>query len=230
MAILKYSALIDGIRGSLGGTVFSANATSTYIRPSYRPSNPRTHNQSVARSHLAQLSADWRALSAPQRAGWRVYAAAGTQEKFNSLGQSYFASGFNWFCQINRQQFTIDGTPQSSAPGPTAPVPPTPGILTAVSNPILDILSMTITNAEFVARWLVVFIAVTQSEARFSSPARPLFTFEAGPSTMTPVDLLPSYTALFGPLISDSKIFVSFAVQRSTGPRSPYTIVSAVVT
>lgn len=64
----------------------------------------------------------WNALTPVQKAAWDTFAALGAQELFNSLGVSYFASGWNWFCKCNIRlmragRATIVPVPTQARPG-----------------------------------------------------------------------------------------------------------------
>jgi len=47
------------------------------------------------------MPALWSALSSAQRSAWDTFAALGAQALINSLGETYYASGYNWFCKCN---------------------------------------------------------------------------------------------------------------------------------
>lgn len=129
MAIIKLGALVAGVRGTLGGNVFSANKGGPYVKAWGRGSNPRTTRQSVHRGNLINLAQSWRNVAAIDKGNWDVYAALPAQELTNSLGEAYFISGFNWFCRINLNRFSA-GLAQSDA-FPTLGIPAVP-IVTAV--------------------------------------------------------------------------------------------------
>ncbi len=101
MAITKIGPPLSGIRGTIGGITFSANGSSTYAKSWSKGSNPRTELQSEIRGQLAEKSAAWRTLTAPQKATWDTFAALPAQNLVNSLGETYSASGFNWFSKCN---------------------------------------------------------------------------------------------------------------------------------
>lgn len=57
-------------RGKLGGQVFSKNRSGAYIRTKVTPSNAQTARQTFIRQALAQISANWSALTSAQRASF----------------------------------------------------------------------------------------------------------------------------------------------------------------
>jgi len=125
MAILKFIPPFEGIRGTSGSTTFTAGLAGPFIKRWRKPVRRSRPLQTFSRAVLSGFGALWRDLLQTQRDAWDLYAADPAQEKFNSLDQSYFASGFNWFCQINRQLITAN-RPQTEDP-PTIGVPAAPG-------------------------------------------------------------------------------------------------------
>lgn len=124
MAIIKVGALITGIRGGVAGNVFSQNKSGPYVRGWYRGANRRSELQGGQRGRLGGMSARWRSLSAGEKAGWDVYAALPAQEKTNSLGESYFGSGVNWFVEVNTARAQIGQDTLETAPAAGTPAVP----------------------------------------------------------------------------------------------------------
>jgi len=125
MAITKIGPPLAGIRGTLGGVVYSANGSGTYCKPWAPPSNPRTELQMVERSYLASMPALWQALSSAQRTAWDTFAALGAQALVNSLGETYYASGYNWFVKCNIRLLRVGRATISAAPTIPRPAAPT---------------------------------------------------------------------------------------------------------
>jgi len=121
MAIVKFGATVVGVRGTIAGLTFSHNASSNYVRAWTRSSNPRTASQSVARGQLGSLAIEWRDLTSTQRSGWDYYAGQSAQALTNSLGETYYASGFNWFCRINCQRFRAGWALRTTYPSLSQP-------------------------------------------------------------------------------------------------------------
>ena len=125
MAIVKVGAPLAGIRGTLGGIVYSENKAGPYAKQWSRPSNPRTTKQTIERGYLARMPALWTAMTAPQRAAWDTFAALGAQELENSLGEAYYISGFGWFCKCNIRLLRVGRAPIVPPPAKARPIPPT---------------------------------------------------------------------------------------------------------
>lgn len=125
MAITKIGPPLSGIRGTIGGVTYSANGASTYAKAWSKGPNPRTPKQSTERTFLSRMPALWGALTPAQRAAWRTFAADPAQELFNSLGDGYFASGYNWFVKCNIRNLRVNNLIRNDIPTQARPSPPT---------------------------------------------------------------------------------------------------------
>jgi len=125
MAIIRFGALIVGARGTLGGATLSANASSTYAKAWARPSNRQSQTQTAHRAALGTLATLYRDLTPSQQSAWATYASDPAQQLVNQLGETYYASAFNWFTSINlalRSAGAADRSDPPSLPTPPAPV------------------------------------------------------------------------------------------------------------
>jgi len=125
MAITIIGPPLAGIRGTIGGVTYSANGSGTYARAWSTGSNPRTSKQSVIRGELAAKSAAWLALTPVQKAAWSTFAALPAQDLTNSLGETYSASGFNWFCKCNVRLDRLGRANITAVPTQARPAAPT---------------------------------------------------------------------------------------------------------
>ncbi len=125
MAIIKVGAPLAGIRGTIGGITYSENHSGTYAKKWSMPSNPKTPRQTAERGYLARMPSLWNELTDDQRADWRSFAADPAQEKTNPLGESYYASGYNWFCQCNVSLIRVGRATIKPSPTQAQPAAPT---------------------------------------------------------------------------------------------------------
>jgi hypothetical protein len=125
MAIIKIGPPLSGIRGTIGGIVYSANGSSVYAKQWARGSNPRTNRQTTERANFSEMPGLWTALTDPQRAAWRTFAADPAQELTNPLGEAYYASGFNWFAKCNVRLKRVGRATISAVPVFARPAAPT---------------------------------------------------------------------------------------------------------
>lgn len=119
MAIVKFGGGVTGIRGNLGGNIFSANKNGAYVRPWSGIRNPKTLYQTINRMYAGQIPTLWRALDPGQRTDWNDYGEA--HALTNPLGDTYYRTGFQWFFSCAQNMLVIGGTPPTDAPTDPAP-------------------------------------------------------------------------------------------------------------
>lgn len=128
MAIITLGELITGIRGSIGGTVFSANVAGPYARSWTQGPHRHTPSQETIRAVHARLGEAWQGLSDAQRTDWDDFAALDPEPTYNSLGEEIHLSGWQYFVRINtrRHGLALDITEDVPPAGKKTP----PGVLT----------------------------------------------------------------------------------------------------
>ena len=125
MAIIAIGPPLSGIRGTVGGITFSANKSGPYAKIWSQTTNPRTPSQSRERGFLARMSSLWNAMTDVERAAWDTFAALPAQDLTNSLGETFSASGFNWFTKTNIRLLRVGLTPLVPVPTQARPAAPT---------------------------------------------------------------------------------------------------------
>lgn len=148
MAKIKLGTMVVGIRGTIDGLVFSENAGGPYAKRWVRGRQKRSTILTERRGVWSEFPQAWRNLTAAERTGWNSYAAAPAQQLTDSLGQTYFASGFNWFVRINTNLALVGRGLRSAAP--TNPTPAAPNLTTlTVTAPGTSGNSVTFPASEF---------------------------------------------------------------------------------
>jgi hypothetical protein len=100
MAIVKYSALVDGVRGSVGGVTFSANHYGAIARLRSIPVQPPSQLRAESRQRLSIFAIWWATvLTSAQRAAWDALGAATTWQ--NALGEDYNPTGQALYVRAN---------------------------------------------------------------------------------------------------------------------------------
>lgn len=125
MAIIKIGPPLSGIRGTIGGITFSANASGPYAKLWSQSQKQNTPKQAVQRSFQSEMPLNWNSITPVQRAAWRTFAADPAQELTNSLGEAYYASGFNWFTRCNVRLLRMGLAWRAPAPILARPAAPT---------------------------------------------------------------------------------------------------------
>ncbi len=225
MAKIKLGPPVVGIRGTIGGIIFSANGSGLFARAWARGPNPQTILQNTARNSLGKFASAWRALTAGQQTGWNTYAALPAQERFDSLGESYFPSGFNQYISVNANLAIVGSAARSIAPTFTRPVAPVlfggffqdtgPG---ANSQITFDVTDPALSDFKICTAVLVnsVGILVRAHNYRFMKAAVP------------DVDRKIFYQLevenIFGTIVIGQKIFLHIFTQDAQGQRGPFVL------
>ncbi len=125
MAIVKFAAPISGLRGTVGGLIYSANGSGPYVKAYAKPPNPRTPLQTRQRANLGSLPAGWQALTPTQKTDWNTFAALPAQDLINALGETYSISGWLWYVKTNLRLDRTGQTRNVTEPTQARPAAPT---------------------------------------------------------------------------------------------------------
>lgn len=99
MARIKFSALIEDIRGSIGGTTFQRNAYGYTVKAKPNMVNPNTALQEQRKVIMSQVTRSWRDMTQSQRDAYDTYASTFPQyAKHNPNSQ---LSGYAVFLKYN---------------------------------------------------------------------------------------------------------------------------------
>lgn len=139
MARITPSALIDDIKGSIGGVTFSSWKGMSYVKAKAKSvRNPATADQVLIRNGMTFFSRRfYDDLSDAQRAAWDQYAqeVAGAERSDQVQGgfgsrvvpqRQFQRSGYNWFIAINVGMVALLGAVHFAAPFDDAPLGQTP--------------------------------------------------------------------------------------------------------
>lgn len=228
---MKYTPgpLIGQLSGKAGALVASRNRFTSYFRTRVTPINPNTVAQQTVRNSLAWIASRWSAsLSNTQRASWN--AAAEGITLYNSLGNAYTPSGFDYFCSVNRNQFTYSGLNQlidevpANAP-PTALISLTP---TATDAPTF---SVAYTTTPLAAGVKLVIEATRPLNVGVNFVGRSQYRQIqiTAAAAASPANIVAAYNAKFGTLSIGKKIFVRAYTINADGQRSAFSSTSLIV-
>lgn len=212
MAKILFATPVAGLRGTINGVVYTAGKAGPYARGWYRSSNPRTTSQSQCRGNLATLPEAWRGLSSTIRTNWNTYAALPAQERTNSLGEAYYASGYNWFCSFNALNLLIGRALFLTSPTNTAPaIPfaPTLVIRPAASGGSTITVNMTNFGANIAAHLTLSF---RNSIGNLTSQNKPKLVWLLDNVPGATTDITAEVEASFGDPIVGQRVF--FALNR----------------
>lgn len=222
MAKILLGPTVIGIRGTVAGITFSENGGGPYARGWHKPPNKRTTGQETARANLTSWAQSWRSLTSTQKASWDTYAALPAQQLTDSLGQPYYASGFNWYITTQTNLAKIGAAATTTAPAGARPV-----IAAAPS------LEFRTTASAQATRWRVtvgspnlalyhtVYALVVSTTGLQSFPETTFNVFTGIPNASRYLNFTTPLRAKFGDFYVGQKLFSSFAAIGNDGQMAP---------
>lgn len=221
MAVFLPGGGVASIRGSIGGSTFSANRGGPYMRNRSIPTNPNTPQQQAVRSAMALLAARWGdTLTDNQRAQWDLYAE--NVLLLNSLGQPRNVGGIGMYVRSNIPRIQngvaetpiVDDGPSNFTLGeytqPTiASITASTGILSLVFDPLDDWA-----NEDEAALLIFTSKAKSPSTNYFKGPYN-LAGVVLGSSATAPTS--PASITLASPAEVGQQIFIRGEVSRVDG-------------
>lgn len=222
MSIVVFGPLVTGARGTIAGTIFSANKSGPYARGWNRGPNPRSVGQSEQRGRTSGMAKAWRGLTQVQRDAWDTWAALPAQEKFNSLGESYFPSGFNWFVAINDRLLNVGRAYRTNPP--VIARPPAPTISGLVIRSTISGLPSTVAYPvnEFLGFDLILFAAMANSLGVLNKTQGWRLVHQTQAPGAASETFQPGLEASFGTIFVTQRGFVRLCRQTTDGVRSTF--------
>lgn len=107
MARIKYTALVESIRGTIGGTTFQRNAYGYTVKTKPNMVNPNSRLQSQRKIGFQKALQTWRTLSDANRANWETYAT--TYPVASQHNPAAYLNGYNAFVRWHTASFQALG-------------------------------------------------------------------------------------------------------------------------
>jgi len=219
MAIIQLGGLVTGVRGKVGGVIYSANKSGPYARGWSRGSNVRSELQTGGRGTQSSLAQYWRTLEAGDRGDWDVWAADPNQELTNVFGEGYYISGFLWFVKINRWLNTVGRDVRETAPGSPVATAPSVSSLVVSCGDVASVI--TYPANEFGASYdCVIELAIGQSVGAAAMPIKPMVIGGWQVPGGTSLDISDEVLARFGSVQVGQRAFARVYRQTVEGYRS----------
>jgi hypothetical protein len=231
MAILKFGVIVTGARGTIAGTTLSANKAGPYAKAWAPPPKSTSTKQSAVQGLFGALRNGWRALTAGERADWDTFAALPGQAQTNALGETYYLSGWQWYCKLNGWRFqpydpaalgcpVIDPPLIDAPPAGSAATAPTLTGMTAVYTAPTTVTLAFSAPVLAAGEYLLVEAMPIYSPSQLYAPPglRALWAFENGDTT--PVTLTDTIDAAFGSLTPNSQFLLRAYLLPVDGYRS----------
>ena len=210
MARITYSANIEDVRGKLGHAVHTKARSGKTLRGTAVPKRKATPAQTLQRSRMGRAAKAYKALTAPQLALWKAYAATLTKTD-PVTGKHYTPAPGTVFNALVSKYQQVNTSPLFPPPPPTTPF--AGDALAFVLSPDVGALYLTSTNANRADTITEFWLQSLGSEARRPSTTRYL---QAGLIVFTEDDLTTSLSLAPGWY----SVAVSY-VRLSTGQKTP---------
>ena len=221
MGLIKYSAIVSGASGKIGGNVFARNSSGAYARSWVKPVNTNTAKQQAVRNKFADTISAWRNVAPSDQAAWE---SMSPQYPYtNRLGEASQYTGQQLFNHLNMNLAVVGATAL------TYPLVPQTFATTSVTSLTMVDTAGVLTTADLLLSAVgtateSVIVDITPSmSGGITKPAAGSFktvTIVADASTSATLNLITAYQALFGDPELGAKIFVrAYLVNRNTGQR-----------
>lgn len=229
MAIIKYGALVSGVRGTIGGVTFTAGKSGPYAKMWSRGANPRTELQSNDRLRMSLMPARWRALSDSEREAWDDWAALPANEQTNALGDAYYLSGWESFVRINVRLLRAGRSIRDDPPVESIPAAPVIDTFTFAEVSTVPTVEIDYDPGEFPSGIDIVLRGtVFAGTARLAGYSGWRVVLAGIASPTGTYDFLSEWSALFGAPVLEQQAFIEVYAQTDDGQRSTASALSAV--
>lgn len=216
---ILYGPTIGSASGSVAGSTYSRNRYGAYVRNRAKPVISTTEAAINQKAVFSSVSRFWKGLTDDERQAWKEW--AGGNPIIDRLGSSQILAPNVAFMRCNTVLTSFGAdiiTAPPAYPGPSSMIPTS---ITADSSP--QTLSMVLPDSALDANTgLQIYIAVPGSAGINYVEQMLKRTENVQPLATSPVNLLAGYTAMFGALVTGSKVVVDVhAIDIRTGLKAP---------
>ena len=208
MARIVYSALVESIRGSIGGTTFQKNAYGYTVKKKPNIIFPARPTQNRQKVYLQKAVKQWRAFSSTVRNNWVTFAS--TYPQYSQHNPSAQLSGFALYTRWAVLYQLWDPT-SNIAQSPVLTVPDTDTISIGVKN-VSGTVSLVITDSLDSEEWDCIYmISRPLSSAQDFIGSKTRFIVGTPYANLSgSINITSLYQALFGTLPAvDSRVAVN---------------------
>lgn len=197
MAKIILSAIVTGIKGKMGGTIFQNSYTGYQAKNLARVRDPKRAVQALRRTSLSEMATAWGALSDIDRAAWNEFPFPGM-------------SGYNSFVRANTVMASI-GEPMIPAGGNQVALTQMPMLITAATVSTLTIHAGSTLDVVPADQSLSVRCTRPQSPGRTFIPQGEFVqvaVFPAATDFSGNVSIFTDYVSVLGTPLVGKKIWV----------------------
>lgn len=198
MARIKYSALIENIRGSIAGTTFQSNKYGFTIKAKPRMTKPNSPTQNRQKAYLSTAVKAWRELTQSVRDSWDTWSST-----YPSYAKNNPAAQLSGYAVYTRQQvyrLMIGSAVYTSAPSFTLADDDTIGIALELSSGVLTLEMTSVTDDE---AWdMLIFMSRPLSSAQMFTGTKTRLMNKFISNITQSADYTDEYESVFGILPS----------------------------
>jgi len=99
MARVQFSAIVNSVRGKVGGSVFQRNRSGFSFKNSASGVNRQSEKQIFSRSNVVKVQTAWRQMSSTERNAWQLF--ANFNPVYNRNNKNVFLNGYQLFMKYN---------------------------------------------------------------------------------------------------------------------------------
>ena len=192
MARIIYSALVESIRGSIGGTTFQKNAYGYTVKKKPNIIKPNSVLQNQRKAGLAFAVKSWQGLTDAQRADWNSWAS--TYPQYAKHNPSSQLSGFAAFVKYHALTFLFQ-TYVRTAPSYTDPPNDIISYSLANSSGTLNLSIVSDTDDE---AWDLLFFLSRPFNATQNFVGTKTRYIKTGTNIDNTIDITSEYSAVYG--------------------------------
>jgi len=221
MALVRYSEIIQGIRGSIAGLTWSANRSGSYVKKLATPVKKRTLAQSSKRAWFTQVSGAYANLTPAQVAQWDAFALSPPEIDYDPWGDQRFLTGSAWHMRINMRRLEAGQAIANNPPASTPSTPPTDFTLTIYRTGAVGVDSVfDYGTGDFVGRRAMLKLSLANSAVRTVQTSGYYVVWLDMVSVPGPQIITAEVDAVFGNVQVGQKMFGELRAQQSSGIRS----------
>lgn len=222
MARIKYTALVESIRGSIQGTTFQRNAYGYTVKGKPNMVNPNTSTQSRSKKNMTGIAQAWSSLSSTNRAAWNTWAE--TNPVPSRLNPDAMLTGFAQFTRWHNIRWLYQyGSVLANPSGAVGTIESLQ--FNVVRNPMAQIAVVLIEDVIYTeGPWVALaFLSRPLKQTQQFVKSWTRFIGADGVAEIDPgvgqaeIDLPPVYSNIFGalPLVGD-RVALRMAFQNTT--------------
>jgi hypothetical protein len=230
MAKVKFGTIVIGVRGTVAGITFSANANGAFARGWSKGSNPSTALQARTRGRMSNIAAPWASLTPAEKLTWTNFGLAPPETDVDSLGQIYYLTGWAWFARVNQRRQAVGLPITTTLPTNSGVAAPATAAITAAPLPAGPVI-ISWTPGDYPAGYSVIAAIAAHPTSGLQTMTQhyaQVLALHNPPGSSA--DVTSTMAARFGGLSTPWTLYLRLYKLRDDGVRSTPTVATCTVT